>query len=187
MERESIHLPNSICTKCTEQAIIAYNFKVLCERSRVFFENYVAESVNDENSTKLVVVDSLNNNVQNIEHLCKEESKTIEVDGNGSDHLSSTAVKPKEELLFGAFPDVNDSTDNDFEEGEESCLYFCKSCNKSFKNKYILTSHQKRHQLKGQFLCNVCGKGFSSQSCLNRHNRVHTGKYEFYLQAVRLN
>lgn len=51
----------------------------------------------------------------------------------------------------------------------------CTTCNKTFKSKYILNVHLKRHKFKGQFLCTLCGKGFNSQGCLNRHTRVHTG------------
>ncbi|XP_023029562.2 uncharacterized protein [Leptinotarsa decemlineata] len=63
---------------------------------------------------------------------------------------------------------------------EQINSYFCSTCNKMFKSKYILSVHEKRHLHKGHFLCPVCGKGFNSKGCLNRHNRVHTGekKYE---------
>lgn len=63
---------------------------------------------------------------------------------------------------------------------DEISALSCKSCKKTFKSKYILLVHEKRHILKGNFLCTICGKGFNAKGCLNRHMRVHTGekKYE---------
>lgn len=60
----------------------------------------------------------------------------------------------------------------------------CTLCSKTFKSKYILNVHLKRHKFKGQFLCTLCGKGFNSQGCLNRHARVHTGKLLIYSYKV---
>lgn len=71
------------------------------------------------------------------------------------------------------------------EDDELDSLIFCLQCNKSFKNKYILAAHMKRHQYKGHFLCSICGKGFNSQSCLRRHGRVHTGEKNYECQVCQ--
>lgn len=60
----------------------------------------------------------------------------------------------------------------------------CTLCSKTFKSKYILNVHLKRHKFKGQFLCTLCGKGFNSQGCLNRHTRVHTGMLNYLKKMV---
>ncbi|ERL91116.1 gastrula zinc finger protein XlCGF57.1 [Dendroctonus ponderosae] len=61
----------------------------------------------------------------------------------------------------------------------------CTTCNKTFKSKYILNVHLKRHKFKGQFLCTLCGKGFNSQGCLNRHTRVHTGEKNYQCEICQ--
>ncbi|CAG9768786.1 unnamed protein product [Ceutorhynchus assimilis] len=61
----------------------------------------------------------------------------------------------------------------------------CTICNKTFKSKYILNVHLKRHKFKGQFLCTLCGKGFNSQGCLNRHARVHTGEKNYQCEICQ--
>ncbi|KAF7268218.1 hypothetical protein GWI33_018677 [Rhynchophorus ferrugineus] len=61
----------------------------------------------------------------------------------------------------------------------------CTTCNKTFKSKYILNVHLKRHKFKGQYLCPLCGKGFNSQGCLTRHTRVHTGEKNYQCQICQ--
>ncbi|XP_060524032.1 zinc finger protein 1 homolog isoform X2 [Cylas formicarius] len=61
----------------------------------------------------------------------------------------------------------------------------CPVCNKTFKSKYTLNVHLKRHRLEGQFACTLCGKCFSSQGCLNRHLKIHTGEKKFECQVCQ--
>lgn len=59
---------------------------------------------------------------------------------------------------------------------EEITNFACLKCRKTFKSKYSLTVHEKRHKYEGHFLCTSCGKAFNARACLNRHIKVHKGE-----------
>ncbi|CAH1381603.1 unnamed protein product [Tenebrio molitor] len=148
--------PDSICSSCVERAAAVYKFKIQCDESNKIFRDIVTKICNREQVVEdQIVVETNNCSITNV-----TETKVVD---------DSEERKPQRQ--------TKKAQKNKTDELER--ILFCHQCNKSFKNKYILSAHIKRHQYKGHFLCNVCGKGFNSQSCLTRHTRVHTGERNY--------
>ncbi|RZC33726.1 zf-AD domain containing protein, partial [Asbolus verrucosus] len=150
--------PDSICSNCVEKAASAYKFKVQCDQSNRIFQDI----------TKKVISNNVALKADNLVDIKSE----LNSENNNNANVSR---KPRKKLKLA-------KTDKSEKKDGPEKLLFCNQCNKSFKNKYILSAHVKRHQYKGHFLCNVCGKGFNSQSCLTRHTRVHTGERKYECQ-----
>ncbi|XP_069506502.1 zinc finger protein 684-like isoform X2 [Ambystoma mexicanum] len=54
--------------------------------------------------------------------------------------------------------------------------YACFECEKSFRTKSALITHQRTHTGERPFQCTECGKSFSQTGVLIRHKRTHTGE-----------
>lgn len=62
---------------------------------------------------------------------------------------------------------------NDHDDGNDVRMFVCDICNKSYKTKSTLKTHQLTHGAK-TFLCSECGKDFATKSALFSHQKVHT-------------
>ena len=53
--------------------------------------------------------------------------------------------------------------------------FVCDMCDKEFKQKSSLKSHQRIHTGDKHHVCGTCHKGFAQKATLEQHQRVHTG------------
>ena len=58
-------------------------------------------------------------------------------------------------------------------------MFNCGECNKSFKQKALLTTHMKVHSSERPYVCSICPKAFKRKSDLSDHTRIHTGNKPF--------
>lgn len=59
---------------------------------------------------------------------------------------------------------------------EEQKLYRCAVCGVTFKKKFNLLLHEKRHTGEKPYQCEICGASFPRKGSLKRHFRTHTGE-----------
>ncbi|XP_069059759.1 zinc finger protein 585A-like isoform X1 [Pleurodeles waltl] len=59
---------------------------------------------------------------------------------------------------------------------EESCTFSCSRCNKIFRTKQHLLTHQKIHSSAKPFTCEECGKVFIQKGYLLCHQKIHCGE-----------
>ncbi|RXG73124.1 Zinc finger protein 91, partial [Armadillidium vulgare] len=59
-------------------------------------------------------------------------------------------------------------------------VFSCLTCFKSFKSKAALKHHMKRiHEKIKNFVCNLCSKGFFDKNVYNYHMRLHKGEFPY--------
>lgn len=60
--------------------------------------------------------------------------------------------------------------------GNESELYKCIECNKSFSSRQGYLIHKRKHNDERPYGCRFCWKAFRDGGTLRKHERIHTGE-----------
>ncbi|XP_050314270.1 zinc finger protein 723-like [Anthonomus grandis grandis] len=194
--------PDEICATCLDQLKAFYKFKLQVQKSESVLKRHLGPFDENNPSVSPLVPTSLSRYGSNIkssrstihdlffdrEPLDKVNEADIDLgplkisDDYFNEH-SPTKQKGNSQVANDEFDDTEDQDHAEPEVQIDPAV--CTICNKTFKSKYILNVHLKRHKFKGQFLCPLCGKGFNSQGCLNRHTRVHTGEKNYQCEICQ--
>lgn len=207
--------PDEICSTCLEQLRSFYKFKLQIEKSESvlkkhlgpFDENHTAINsfaqhkigLNTLSFTKqhsshitntVFVKNDFSNFVLSKYNEADIDLGPLKISDEKDDNVETIDNKKPETEKRKDFTGrvFSDCEENSLQENDPSVEInpaVCTICNKTFKSKYILNVHLKRHKFKGQYLCTLCGKGFNSQGCLNRHARVHTGEKNYQCETCQ--
>ncbi|XP_077288468.1 uncharacterized protein LOC143912894 [Arctopsyche grandis] len=198
-------LPEEICQMCLEMANVAYNFKMLCERSDAMLRkvDLSQQNLQDnlipthtlpivkpglETEAKLKSVTNINNKVK--DKLLSENFKEVKVDVlipyNASTDLNLFHLSPNKFVKnlseLENFIDMESSTHDDVLEASVN-VFKCEICSESFTQKTTLDEHIKTHHTNRSRNCHYCGKSFSRLSTLQLHLAKHA-EYKAHLCPI---
>lgn len=150
----SENLPDKICSKCTENVIIAFNLVQLCIGSDTALRNQETRQM-----------------LRKIEAEALEEEIVLDDPSLDSIDQRDMEVSLTDVLKSEIFS--NNVKELEYCKGISTDKYFCEKCKVPFTNKTKYHKHLKSHDLTKQLKCDHCSQMFSKQLHLNVHLRSH--------------
>lgn len=109
--------------------------------------------------------------------------ESIEEDYHYEIVVDDTKENIKGKQIRSSVPKPRNSDVNEFiiiELDDNSRVYQCDICLKTFKDRSKLRSHREIHTEERNVICPVCHKGFKTMNCLRNHKRLHLPERTYY-------
>eukprot|EP01083_Nonionella_stella_P025669 70730_1 len=114
------------------------------------------------------------------DHLIKHVTKSHQLSINVNTEYKSRKSLSTENQSLAAYHQSQSETKHHKPYSPCSARIFqCYVCEKLFKSKSKVKSHQRSRSDERPFPCSLCGKSFKSQNYLKQHHRSHSGEIHF--------
>nr|WBY54304.1 cucoid [Clogmia albipunctata] len=197
------NMPNHLCNKCVMDLQVAFKFRMNMVNSEEALMSYVSGMKAECNKDKLelIQVEKKSETPEEIVEITEIMENPISECYSENVLNEEEAEESNEEIIIGNDGEVFKQTINvietlDDEEitpvkklqikpkinqiehrsGKKNSPLVCNICGNTYRYKYSLESHMRRHLNEKPFVCSICGKGFVVKFELSRHFRVHTGQ-----------
>ncbi|KAL7035446.1 hypothetical protein ACKWTF_008375 [Chironomus riparius] len=172
--------PHKICSLCSENLVVAYDFKVRSLLSDDIIKNKVLFDDTKHVEEDSAVINQKENTIFNTKTPKRRSSRKSKVLKIESKNQKVPQEHDYECLICNEYFDLISEKDIHVRRDHHNDPKICPICNTKKQTAISFESHLRYHKFGYRFLCSTCGKSFRFKNLLESHLRIeHTDSYPY--------